>query len=209
MQIQQFVLGIFETNGYLVWKDQSDKCILIDPADEADKLIRYIHKEGLTPEAILLTHGHYDHFLAVPGLQKEWPKLRVYCHPLDCPKAMEEYDPMMRQTYPTVSALGNVVPAKEGQQLRVAGFDIRVLYMPGHTPGSVIYIMEDAMFSGDTLFCGSIGRTDFAGGDERAMKRSLKRLAAISEDYRVYPGHEAVTTLKAEQKHNPYMKFFW
>ncbi len=207
MQIKKFVLGIFETNGYLVWGNRPGKCLVIDPADEGKRLIGFMKERELVPEAILLTHGHYDHFLGIGELQKEWTELPIYCHPADCPKEKEEYDPMMRRSFPTVSAFSNRKEIQEGTKLELADFDIRVLHTPGHTPGSVVFIMEDAMFSGDTLFKGSIGRTDFAGGDDRQMKQSLKRLAAIEEDYKVYPGHEGDTTLKIEQKKNPYLKF--
>ena len=209
MQIKKFVLGMFETNGYLIWGNKPGSCLIVDPADEGERMVDFLKESELVPEAILLTHGHYDHFLGIGDLQKEWPQLAIYCHPADCPKEKEEYDPMMRRSFPTISAFSNIREVKEGTRLNLAGFDIRTLHTPGHTPGSVIFTMSDVMFSGDTLFKGSIGRTDFAGGDDRQMKQSLKRLAAIEEDYRVYPGHEGETTLKTEQKKNPSLKILY
>lgn len=204
MQVQHLVLGMFETNSFIVSGNCPGKCILIDPADNGEMLIRTLEAAKSVPEAILLTHGHYDHFLAVPDLQKKWPELPVYCHPLDCPKETKEYD--MGMVFPTVTAFDHVKTLAEGQILELAGFEIHVMHTPGHTKGSVTFLIEDAMFSGDTLFCGSIGRTDFAGGSERQMAESLRRLAALTRDYKVYPGHEFLTTLQKEKKQNPYLK---
>jgi len=205
MQVKRFVLSMFQTNCYVVSGNEDGKCILIDPADRAEVIIEYLKEMNLVPEAILLTHGHYDHFLAVPKLQERYENLRVYCHPLDCPKEKEEYD--MGMVFPTVSAFSNVTKLSDNETLFLAGFSIRVLHTPGHTPGSVVYLIEDAMFSGDTLFAGSIGRTDFAGGNMGQMKKSLKKLASIEVEYQIYPGHEAYTYLSQEKKRNPYLKF--
>ena len=204
MEVKRFVLSMFRTNCYVVSGNENGKCILIDPADVAEVIIDYLKEKDLVPEAILLTHGHYDHFLAVPKLQEQYADLKVYCHPLDCPKEKEEYD--MGMVFPTVSAFSNVTAIADEEKLLLGGFEIRVLHTPGHTPGSVVYVMEDTMFSGDTLFAGSIGRTDFAGGNMGQMKKSLKRLASIEGEYQIYPGHESVTFLSKEKKTNPYLK---
>lgn len=206
MQIQRFVLGMFQTNCFIVSGKEKRKCILIDPADKGERLIGHMKKENLVPEAILLTHGHYDHFLAVPELQKEWPELPVYCHPLDCPKEKKEYD--MGMVFPTVSAFQHVQPLSDGQVLNVAGFQIKVIHTPGHTKGSVTFLIEDSMFTGDFLFRGSIGRTDFKGGSVQQMQSSLKRISQVKKDYKVYPGHEGLTTLQREQQFNPYLRIY-
>lgn len=205
MQVKQFVLSMFQTNCYVVSTEGKTGCILIDPADRADVILEYLKEKQLVPEAILLTHGHYDHFLAVPKLQECFNDLKVYCHPLDCPKEKEEYD--MGRVFPTVSAFENVTPIADQEELFLAGYSIKVLHTPGHTPGSVVFLMEDAMFSGDTLFAGSIGRTDFAGGNLQQMKKSLKKLVSLENDFRIYPGHEDYTTLSREKRINPYLKF--
>lgn len=203
MQIEQFVLGMFETNCYIVTGQEKGKCVLIDPADNAKDLISYMERKKLAPEAALLTHGHYDHFLAVPKLQERWPYLPVYCHPLDCPKELEEHD--MGMVFPTVTAFENVKELNEGQGLNLAGIVFEVIHTPGHTPGSVTFLTENCMFTGDTLFCGSIGRTDFPGGSMKQMRASLKRLAAMPGDWMVYPGHECITKLEIERRSNPYL----
>ena len=207
MQIIGLCLGMFETNCYIVSGAEGDKCLLIDPAGDSARIIGAMSEKGLIPEAILLTHGHYDHILAVPALQEKWPNLPVYCHPADVPEEKIERD--MGMEFPTVAAFSNLKSFVDGDSLRLAGFVVEVIGTPGHTPGSVVLLIEGAMFTGDTLFRRDIGRTDFAGGDEKAMMASLSRLAALPlKDAPVYAGHEGSTTLAEERKYNPYMRFF-
>lgn len=204
MRIQRRVLGNFATNCYIVSAKSGNGCVLVDPADDGEDLLRLLGTEGLLPDAVILTHGHYDHFLAVPVLQEQWQELPVYVHPADCPPNLEEYD--MGRMYPTATALKNRIAMEDEQEIKIKDLSFTVLATPGHTPGSVSLLAEDVLFTGDTLFCGSIGRTDFAGGDDGAMYRSLARLAALPGDYRVLPGHEEETTLEREKKYNPYLK---
>lgn len=203
MDIIRFVLGKYDTNCYLV-KGDGGACVLVDPADDGEGLIHQMRKMGVTPAAVLLTHGHYDHILAVPVLQKRWDNLPVYCHPVDCPKELEEYD--MGCVFPTVSAFRNLCGLQDGQELSIAGLTFRVLHTPGHTPGSVTLQVENTLFTGDTLFCGDIGRTDFTGGSDREMMASLRRLASLPGNYSVLSGHGEPTELEQERRFNPYMK---
>lgn len=204
MQIKQLILGDYETNCYVLQGPDAGICAVIDPADDGPGICRALKKSGAVPEAVLLTHGHFDHILAVPYLQECWPFLPVYCHPLDCPKeTTEEYEGKM---YPTVSAFRNLRRCCEGEDITVGGLSVRVMHTPGHTQGSVTLIAGNALFTGDTLFQGGIGRTDFEGGDSRAMMRSLTRLTGLNGDYRVFPGHGPASTLNTERAHNPYLR---
>ena len=203
MEFKCVVTGDFFTNCYIVWGGTPGRAVLIDPADDAPGLLRILDGLGLAPEAVLLTHGHYDHILAVPGLQKRWPDLPVYCHPLDVPRALTERD--MGLTRPTVASFANLRPLADGQELTLAGLTFRVLHTPGHTPGSVTFQTGEALFTGDTLFRGSMGRTDLPGGSYSEIMASLARLGRLEGDYQVCPGHEGATTLDAERRGNYYM----
>lgn len=204
MQVTRIVLGSYATNCYIVQGANKEECILIDPADNADYLISYLSSKNITPKAIITTHGHYDHILAIPGLQQKWPELPVYCHPLDISNELYEYD--MGQRYPTLNSMKNKVLVGDGDILNLVGIKFRVIHTPGHTEGSIILQTEDSIFTGDTLFRGSIGRTDFEGGDIIKMMASLKKINNLDmEDATVFPGHDIISSLEWERKNNPYL----
>ena len=194
LQIHTLPLGDYQTNCYILHQEGNRDCVVIDPGYEPEIILSYLSEKGLTLRAILLTHGHFDHVGAVRELAAQ-TDCRVYLNPKDL-----SMPPML-----TAGPLYYTNTYGEGDQLDIAGISFRVLETPGHTPGSVCLITENNIFSGDTLFRGSCGRTDLPGGDYRAMKESLKRLAALKEDYAVYPGHGSNTTLAWEQKTNPYL----
>ena len=188
-------LGAYQTNCYLVWEEGSDSCAVIDPGFEAQTVLLTARRLGKRIEAILLTHGHFDHVGAVKDLAAE-TGCKVYL----CEKDLS-MPPMM-----TAGPLSYTNTYAEGDDFSLAGLSIRVIHTPGHTPGSVCLLVENAMFSGDTLFAGSCGRTDLPGGDWATIQASLKRLAAMEKDYAVYPGHGESTTLAAEKMYNPYLR---
>ena len=194
LQIHTLPLGDYQTNCYILHQEGNRDCVVIDPGYEPEIILSYLREKDLTLQAILLTHGHFDHVGAVRELAAQ-TDCRVYLNPKDL-----SMPPML-----TAGPLYYTNTYGEGDQLDIAGITFRVLETPGHTPGSVCLITENNIFSGDTLFCGSCGRTDLPGGDYRAMKESLKRLSALREDYAVYPGHGSNTTLAWEQKTNPYL----
>ena len=193
--IKTLVLGVYETNCYLLWSDDSTECIVIDPGYEAEQVLEAAASLGKTVAAILLTHGHFDHVGAVRTIFSQ-TDCDIYLCPADC--AMPEQMTAGPLCYTNCYA--------EGDILELANLTIRVLHTPGHTPGSVCLLCEDALFSGDTLFAGSCGRTDLPGGNWEELHRSLARLKGLEGDFTVYPGHAESTRLSLERAYNPYMR---
>lgn len=194
LKIHVLPLGDYQTNCYIVHEENSTDCLIIDPGYEPEIISSYLEEKSLTPEAILLTHCHFDHVGAVKDLAAQY----------DCKVFLDKKElamPPMLTNGPLYYTDGY----GDGDTLTLAGIPIQVLETPGHTPGSVCLIMEDTLFSGDTLFAGSCGRTDLPCGDARAMRDSLRRLAALSGNYRVCPGHGPSSTLNREKKTNPYL----
>ena len=192
--IDTLPLGDYQTNCYIVRREDSRKALILDPGYEPEIILSFLEENHLTPEAIALTHGHFDHVGAVKELAAE-TGCRVYLNEKDL--AMP---PMM-----TAGPLFYTDTYAEGDQLTLAEIPVTVLETPGHTPGSVCLVMEQHLFSGDTLFAASCGRTDLPGGNARAMKESLARLAALKENYQVHPGHGHGSTPDWEKKTNPYL----
>ena len=188
-------LGAYQTNCYILHQEDSPSCVVIDPGYTPEVILDFLAGKGLTLEAILLTHGHFDHVGAVRDLAAE-TGCRVWLNPddLSMPPKLTAGPLYYTDTY------------SEGDTISPAGISFQVLSTPGHTPGSVCLIAEDFLFSGDTLFAGSCGRTDLPGGSTRAIRESLRRLAALPQDYSVHPGHGESTTLAWEKQYNPYMR---
>lgn len=203
MQVNALQLGMIGTNCYIFWDETAMQCAVVDPGDSGEQVAAFIKEKGLEPAAILLTHGHFDHILGIPGLRKVWPELPVYCHAGDVPAKTSTV--AFGSTFPTVTAFGGVKTYKEGDVVNIGPISVEVLETPGHTPGSVVLKVEDILFTGDTLFRGSCGRTDLEGGDGYQLLASLKKLALLEGDYQVCPGHEGLSTLNEERRSNYYM----
>lgn len=195
LSLHTLPLGAYQTNCYILHQEASSSCVVIDPGYTPEVILDFLSGKGLTLEAILLTHGHFDHVGAVRDLAAE-TGCRVWLNPddLSMPPKLTAGPLYYTDTY------------SEGDTISPAGISFQVLSTPGHTPGSVCLIAEDFLFSGDTLFAGSCGRTDLPGGSTRAIRESLRRLAAIPQDYSVHPGHGESTTLAWEKQYNPYMR---
>ena len=194
MELKTFPIGSLQTNCYMAWAEGSDKCILIDPGYEPELLLEQVRLQRKTLEAILLTHGHFDHVGGVKQIAAE-TGCKVYI-------CAEELKQPLRYS----DGLHYTDTVAEGDVLALAGLTLQVLHTPGHTPGCVCYLCGDTLFSGDTLFAGTCGRTDLPGGDFKAIQASLQRLAALEGDLRVLPGHGMASSLDIERRYNPYMQ---
>ena len=194
MKVITLPLGYLQTNCYIAIDEETKRCAVIDPGDKPDRIAEVLRENGLTPELVLLTHGHFDHVGATRAMQE------LYHIPIYISEA-DTHDEEM-----THGRLIYTDTCAEGDELRVGSLTFRVLSTPGHSKGSVCYLAGDTLFSGDTLFCGSMGRTDFPGGSIFEMMVSLRRLVALPGNYRVLPGHGEETTLDEERLHNPYLR---
>lgn len=195
LTVHTLPLGDYQTNCYIVHQKNNAACVVIDPGYDAFLIEDRLEQLGLDCKAIFLTHGHFDHVGAVRDLVST-TGCAVYLHVEDLALPLQMTAGKLYYTdfYPT-----------EGQ-LTVAGIDFTVLHTPGHTPGSVCLLAEDALFSGDTLFAGSCGRTDFPCGSAREMTASLRRLKDLPDHLTVYPGHGDASTIAYEKKHNFYLR---
>lgn len=197
MLIKTIPVGQLETNCYVVTDEGALRCAVIDPGDESNTILDYLEDNHLRCEAILLTHGHYDHVGAVAAVAEE-TGATVYMSRLD---DFGGRDPRMPFTLP---AGGEYID--DGDAIEIGALRFEVLATPGHTPGGLSFRCGEALFTGDTLFRGSCGRTDLPGGDMDEELRSLKKLCSLPGDYEVYPGHMDASTLDRERALNYYCR---
>ena len=205
MRIVTMQLGMLATNCYLVANEETGELVIIDPADEAERIIPRVRQMNARPVAILLTHGHFDHIGAVTSLQK------TFAIPV-C--AMTEEQELLQNAQKNLSGLyGKPVMVqadrflRDGEKVQLAGFSFAVLHTPGHTVGGCCYYCkeEQVLFSGDTLFHGSVGRTDFPTGSMGMLHDSIHRkLFVLPAETAVYPGHGEATDIAYEKRYNPY-----
>lgn len=197
-------VGPLQANCYLIWDDAARACA-VDPGGEPERLAKMVKDNGLTLEAILVTHGHFDHVEGVSGLA-EATGATVYCSETVAPVLVGAED-CSASGLPVPSTSSTAVDiVRDGSVVEVGTLVAKVITTPGHTPGDVTYEIDGALFCGDLLFHGSVGRTDFPGGDFGDLLTSVRRLADIyPPETRVYPGHMEATTLGQELRHNPFL----
>ena len=203
IKIHTLPLGSYQTNCYIVYEETAKSCAVIDPGYSPERVLEFVGKLGLTVDAVLLTHGHFDHVGGVEAIVKA----------TGCALWMREGDYTQRKNpqndffYPIHDCdFTEVRFCEEGEHIHAGGLTFTAMETPGHTWGSVCYVCENAIFSGDTLFAGSCGRTDLPGGDWQTIMLSLERLAELEGDFDIYPGHGESTTLAREKQYNPYMR---
>ncbi|MBN1269553.1 MAG: MBL fold metallo-hydrolase [Kiritimatiellae bacterium] len=206
VQIETIVVGPFEVNCHLAWRDDGT-ALVIDPGDDAELIADRLRSLGKRPAAYLVTHGHTDHICALAVLHAKMPA-PLLIHPLDLEWAFKPVN-QLPPYYPAPSPFtGEIREARAGDTFKLAGMDFEIIEAPGHSPGSIcFYFREDGvLFPGDVLFAGSVGRTDIAGGNARVLSQSLRKLAGLPDTTRVYPGHGPETTIGHEKRTNYFMR---
>ncbi len=207
LDVKGYPVGYMGTNCYLVTDTETKKSFLVDPGSydaSLKKLLSEVKKGELC--YVLLTHGHFDHIMGVCDVLENYGgKLAVHEKDADCFFNSE------KSLVSAFSSEGRLpekadILLRDGYKLPFSGREIEVIHTPGHTEGSVCYLIEDLLFSGDTLFFSSVGRTDFKTGSYTDIIKSVRRLASLEGDKRVFPGHNMLTTLERERKNNPYLK---
>lgn len=210
MKINRLILGSFETNCYVLRKtDAAKDCLIIDTGLEAGALLDFLQYHKLNPVAVVLTHGHIDHITGVASLRDRFPQVKVYLHKLDAEMltgAASNLSALAGQTFGTKPA---DLFIDEPDKIEQANIELGVLHTPGHTPGGIsLYSEEDRLvFVGDTLFAGSVGRTDFPGASFAQLKKSIKeKLFTLPDETVCYPGHGPQTTIAYEKVHNAFLQ---
>ena len=202
MKILKLSTGITEENTYILTAD-GENAIIIDPGDDEELILSQLKENNLKCRAVLLTHAHFDHCNSAQALKGYGAS--IYMHKKEEQLVYSVYNLAHKFGRPFNSFTPDFF-VKNGQSLEICNINITVLHTPGHTAGSCCYIINNVIFSGDTLFNLSIGRTDFPTGNANHMKKSLKTLFALDEDYTVFPGHGISTKLYYERKNNPYVR---
>lgn len=204
-KIATLVLGPVQTNCYLVYHQDTKEAFIVDPADRAERIVQEVERLGLAPKAILLTHGHFDHIMGARGVKEKY-HIPVYAYEKEQDLMA---DPELNLSMAFMGKSFSMAADQwfyDGEKVNIAGLDIQVLATPGHTCGGCCYYLpeEGVLLSGDTLFCRSVGRTDFPTSSTRELILSIKdKLFVLLEDTAVYPGHEETTTIGEEKQHNP------
>ena len=206
MRIEKFVTGPIGTNTYIVSNDETKEAFVVDMGDCPSELVGHIKKSGYEVKALLLTHGHFDHILGVDRFAEEF-SVPVYAHEEE-KKLLEDAQLNSSAAYGAGYTYTKAQYVKDNEELKLAGTTVQVLYTPGHTIGGCCYYLpkEEVVFSGDTLFHTSIGRTDLPTGSTGQLVRSIReKLFVLPPKTKVYPGHMEETEIGYEEKYNPFL----
>lgn len=204
MKIKKFEVGPLFVNCYVLYDEDKKEAAIIDPGDEPDLILDFVKEEGLSVKYILCTHGHFDHIGAVREIKDE-TGAKIMLHEKDIeiyrnsPEVALQFFGIEIEPQPEPDEL-----IQDGKTIKIGKEDLKFIHTPGHSPGSVSIYIDGYLFTGDTLFAGSVGRTDLSGGSMQDLLNSLKKIASLPEETVVFPGHGPKTKISIERKTNPY-----
>ena len=204
MKIEVLTVGPMAENCYLVIDESTNHAVLIDPGDEAHRILDAVRESGATLDAIWLTHAHFDHVGAIAAVLREHP-VPVHMHPLDAPILALATDSGLRYGVRVEPQAPADVDLAEGDRLAVGSLELAVMHVPGHAPGHVVFVGDGVVFGGDCLFAGSVGTTEIDFGDRDQLDASLARIVALGDELTVLPGHGPATTIGRERRSNPFL----
>jgi len=205
IKVKKIISGVLKENCYVVYNSENLQAMVVDPGEDGEKVIFEIAKDKLKPEMIVNTHAHYDHVFSDDEIRSEF----------EIPLAIHKYElEMLADSYKNASNLFSFprtvkepeIVLEDGQEIELSFTTFKVIHTPGHTKGSICLLFDDFLITGDTLFAGTIGRTDFVGGNYEEILNSLSKIKKLNPSLTIYPGHGSMTTLANELRHNPYLK---
>jgi len=206
MNYKKFVTGPIETNTYVIERDNGgDGCLIIDPSTGCDELMAYLRERRLCVCAILFTHGHYDHIMGAPEITKVYGDVQIFIHDGDRERLSSPARNGSAFFGMQFTLTGNIYPLVDGV-MKIGEFEVNVLHVPGHTQGGCAFLFDDVCFCGDTIFAGSVGRTDFPGGNHEQLIASIReKILTLPPQTVLCTGHGGRTTVDREMKRNPYL----
>jgi glyoxylase-like metal-dependent hydrolase (beta-lactamase superfamily II) len=205
MEYKKIITGQLEVNTCVIPHSNGD-CLVIDPSDHCGDVVKYVKKEKLRPLAILLTHGHFDHIMGIPEILGEYEETKVFIHDSDKNRLSDPAGNGSVFMGAEFACDMGIEPLTEGAA-RVGEFEFKVLHVPGHTPGGCAFLFGDTCFCGDTVFAGSVGRTDLPGGDSRLLLASIReKILTLPPQTTLCPGHGGRTTVEREARSNPFLR---
>jgi len=204
MQVHTFVVGPLENNSFLIENEQQS-CLIVDPGMDCQQMIEYIQSKQLKPQAIVLTHGHFDHIMGIPLVLEHFPNIDIYLHSGDKDYLKDAH--LNGASLMGVDFSLSIVPIElDSGKTNIGDFSFEVMNLPGHTPGGCAFIFDKHCLCGDSIFAGSIGRTDLPGGNHHQLIEALRnKLMQLDEDVVLYPGHGPTTNIAYEKNNNPYL----
>ncbi|MDR2676532.1 MAG: MBL fold metallo-hydrolase [Endomicrobium sp.] len=205
LKIKKIVSGILNENCYIIYDSDSLQALIVDPGEDGIKIIREIKKHNLKPELLVNTHGHYDHILSDDQIRLEF-KISLAIHEYDAEMLVNIYKNGSGIFSSPKTIKDPEILLKNNSTLKLSFTDPKIIHTPGHTKGSICLLFDSFLITGDTLFSGTIGRTDLEGGNFEEIMKSITELKKLDSCLTIYPGHGCCTTLANEIRHNPYLK---